>query len=133
MSTTNSPKKDRTALWLILAVGAILFISVIVYLTSSDDCYTTADGVKHCLSGMQPLQLEWPSFWIFAIGGVVAAAACGYFAYKNEVNVGSSGKTIVLTILAIILLTAPWAKGCTDKVNGGITAPGYTHDSTGVK
>lgn len=102
------------------------FFADINYIGIGDKTYTVITPLRHA-------RLEWPSFWIFAIGGVIAAAACGYFAYKNEVNFGSSGKTIVLTMLALILLTAPWAKGCTDKVNGGITAPGYIHDSTGVK
>jgi len=127
-----STKKDFTWLYLVIGVAIILIVAVAAYLFSKDECYTTTDGVKHCLSGIQALKLEWPAFWVFAIGGIVVAIILGIWAYNNE-NKGDGKKTMLLVILAVVIMCAPWAKGCTDKANGGITAPGYKHvDSTGT-
>lgn len=131
MSEAN---KFNPAWLLAIIVPIILVIAIAVYLNSSE-CYTTAEGVKHCLTGYEALQLEWPAFWYFAIGGFLAAGFFGYLAVRNEnKGSGSTGVTVFLVIIAIACLCGPWGKGCTDKANGGITAPGYQHvDSTQSK
>lgn len=134
-----SNKSFNPAWLLAIFVPVIFAVSVYVYLTSNDDCYTTADGVKHCLTGFQTLKLEWPAFWTWAIIGGIVGLLCLVLIYFNESGSGAIGRklngntglSIALTIVALLAIAGPWGKGCTDKTNGGITAPGYQHvDST---
>lgn len=111
--------KSKAIPWYWYSVPLIFIIAVVVFL-STKDCYQ-----QYCITGWDVLKLQWPSFWVFALGGVILSVICFYLAYNNEQKAGSTGKTIVLVILALLLLCGPWGKACTDKANGGVTAPGY--------
>lgn len=113
------PNEKKTFPWYWLSIPLIFIIAIIVFLTTKD-CYQ-----QYCITGWEALKLQWPSFWIWAIGGLVAAVILLLIARNTEQVGGSSSKVMALVIVAAILLTAPWGKACTDKANGGVTAPGY--------
>lgn len=113
------PTKKSTIPWYWYSVPLIFIIAVIVFL-STKDCYQ-----QYCITGWDVLKLQWPSFWVFAIGGAILAIVCFAIAWYTEKQGGSTGKTILFVILALALLCGPWGKACTDKANGGVTAPGY--------
>ncbi len=114
----SEAKKFNPAWLLAILVPLIIIIGVSVFLNSKD-CDT-------CLTGWATLNLEWPSFWTWAIIGIVVGVACIMLAIKNENSgSGSTGKTIALILIAIAFMAGPWGKACTDKANQGVTAPGY--------
>ncbi|HUR65477.1 MAG TPA: hypothetical protein VMZ03_03935 [Chitinophagaceae bacterium] len=134
--------KFNPAKLLLIIVPLIFIIAIIVYLSSSDDCYTNANGTVVCLSGWETLKLQWPGFWWaiagFSIVGVILALL-GYFNATGNGKIGrmlpgGEGLTYVFIIVAIGFIAGPWGKACTDKRNGGITAPGHQlTDSTNIK
>lgn len=114
----SEAKKFNPAWLLAVLVPLFIIIGVSVFLNSKD-CDT-------CLTGWATLKLEWPSFWVWAVIGIVVGIACVVWAIKNETSgSGGTGKTIFLIILAIAFIAGPWGKACTDKANQGVTAPGY--------
>lgn len=112
----STKKPFEPAKLLLIWVPVVLIFSLFVYLFSKDGLY---NGVQ--ISGWEALSLEWPAFWTWAIGlgaiGVVLAIIAGL--------IDDARKSIVLAIIAMLLIFAPWGKGCTDKTNGGFTAPGH--------
>ena len=108
-------------------IPAIFIFAIIVFL-KTEECYK-----NYCITGWEVLKLESSAFWFFAVGGLVVGGFCIYLAYANETGSGSIGRkmrgntgmTITLAILALAMMCSPWGKACTDKSNGGITAPKY--------
>lgn len=105
--------------WYWLSVPVIFVIAIVVFL-STKDCYQ-----QYCITGWEVLKIQWPSFWVFAIGGIILAIICAVIAFNNELKGGSSGKTFLFVVLTLIFMCGPWGKACTDKANGGVTAPGF--------
>ena len=114
--------------WLLAIFVPIIFIIAIVAFLSSEECYA-----QYCITGWQVLKLEWPGFWIFAWGGLGLGLIMWAVAYFNESGTGaigrklpgSDGLTITLVLVGLMVMCGPWGKACTDKSNGGVTAPGY--------
>jgi len=124
----SEAKKFNSAWLLAFAVPIILIIGIAVFL-GSKDCDT-------CLTGWDTLKLEWPSFWTWAVIGIIIGVIALYLAYANESGSGavgrkmngSTGFTIFLLLIAIAFMAGPWGKACTDKANQGVTAPGYKNE-----
>lgn len=114
--------------WLLAIIIPAMFIFAITVFLKTEDCYK-----NYCITGWDVLKLEGASFWLFAIGGLIFGAGLSYLAYANESGSGAIGRkmrgdtslTIVLVILALGVICGPWGKACTDKGNGGVTAPNY--------
>jgi hypothetical protein len=114
--------------WLLVIIIPVFFIIAIVAFLTSEECYA-----NYCLTGWQALKLQWPDFWLFAWGGLILGAVLIIVAYFNESGKGWLGKklrgstelTIALVIIALLVMCGPWGKACTDRSNGGITAPGH--------
>jgi hypothetical protein len=113
MATTK--KQFEPAKLLLVLVPLIFIAAVLIFL------FTKTDGV----SGVDVLKMEGTWFWAWVVIGIVGAGFFGYKSFKNEDNGGSTGKTILFAILALVLLTSPFGKACTDKANAGVTAPHY--------
>lgn len=114
----SEAKKFNPAWLLAVFVPLFIIIGVSVFLNSKD-CDT-------CLTGWATLKMEWPSFWTWAVIGIIVGIACIVYAVISERSgKGSTGKTILLLIIAIAFIAGPWGKACTDKANQGVTAPGY--------
>lgn len=105
--------------WVWLAVPLIFIIAIVVFLFDKD-CYN-----QFCITGWEVLKIQWPSFWTWVAIGTVLGIVFGYQAYVTEKRGGSTGRVWLFAILAVLLLTGPWGKACTDKANGGVTAPGF--------
>lgn len=114
--------------WLLAVIIPIMFIIAIVAFLTSEECYQ-----NYCITGWEVLKLEWPSFWVFAWGGLGVGFICLILAYLNETGKGAIGRkmrgrlgvTIALIIISLLVICGPWGKACTDKSNGGVTAPGF--------
>lgn len=113
-------------------IAAMIIIAISVFLTTSD-CYGLPGETPKCITGWEVLSLEWPAFWHWVIGCSVVGVACLIIAYNNESGAGKLGRSLqgktgltwALVIIGVILLFGPWAKGCENKVDAGITAPGH--------
>lgn len=97
-------------------MGLIVLIGVIIFLFSGDNGIT----------GWQTLGLQGAAFWIIAILFTAGAAYLGYRLYLGNKNeTWSPGVKLACLIIVLILLISPWGRACTDKTNGGVTAPRY--------
>ena len=129
-----SAKKFNVAILAGLVPALFVIIGIIVFLSSSDGY-----GDYPEKTGWQALQLQWPSFWIWAALGFLGACVCAFLVYRNESGTakgwlqtwlrGKTGTTIALVIIGVCMLTGPWGRACTDKTNSGITAPGYKNEN----
>jgi hypothetical protein len=126
-------RKDRLPF---IALGIFIvavFIFAICQYLNTKDCYGLMGGPQTCITGWEALKLEWPSFWAWIVICSIIGIMLLVLAYFNETGSGwlgrklngSSNLSLVLLILAMLLLTTPWGKACTDKSNAGITAPGH--------
>jgi hypothetical protein len=128
----STKKPFNWSILLVLWVPLVFIIGVSVFL-SSKDCYQ-----QYCITGWEALNIQWPSFWIWISICTPLGIVAAWLAYKNasgsgkvgQKMQGKDGTTIGLIILALALLCGPWGKGCTDKANGGVTAPGYKKETT---
>lgn len=126
-------RKDRLPYIIVGALITAIFIFAICEYLGTKDCYGLMGGPQTCLTGWQALALEWPSFWVWITICSIIGLAMIIIAVYNETGSGwlgsklngSSNLSLVLIILAVLLLTCPWGKACTDKSNAGITAPGH--------
>lgn len=131
----NKEQKKKELITYILFGGLIaaIFIFAIWQFLDTKDCYGLIGGPQTCLTGWEALKLQWPSFWTWVTICSIIGGVCVVVAIYNETGAGkigrslrgSTGLTIVLLILALLLFTCPWGRACTDKSNGGITAPGH--------
>lgn len=110
-------KPLNTTKLLIVSLTAIIVLSVLIFLFDREG----TNGP----TGWETLAMEGAGFWIWAIFGIVGAAACVYFLIKNDQRSGPEWRTWALLALAILLFFSPWGKACTDKANYGVTAPHY--------
>jgi len=118
-------------------IGGVVLIGIFIFAIfqylNTQDCYGLMGGPQTCLTGWETLKLEWPSFWTWVAICAIVGAICLVIALYNETGAGklgrklngSRGLTWLLIILALLLFTCPWGRACSDKSNGGITAPGH--------
>lgn len=112
----SKPKIDTT-LALIIGVGLIFLIGICIFLFGK----SSPNGV----TGWQVLGMQGSGFWFWIVFCTAAAGVLIWRLILNENQGGSSGKTWALAVFAILLVTTPWGRACTDKANDGITAPKY--------
>lgn len=97
-------------------MGVIILIGITIFLFSGDSGQT----------GWQTLGLQGGAFWFVAVLCTLVAAYLGYRLYVgNKKETWSPGVKWSVLIIILILLCSPWGRACTDKTNGGVTAPGY--------
>jgi len=131
----NKEQKKKELITYLIAGALVvgIFIFAIWQFLSTKDCYGLMGGPQTCLTGWEALKLQWPSFWAWVTICSIIGGVCVVIAIYNETGAGklgralrgSTGLTIVLLLLALLLFTCPWGRACTDKSNGGITAPGH--------
>jgi surface polysaccharide O-acyltransferase-like enzyme len=106
-------KKPFNENLIFLLIPVIIISMVLIFLFNKDG------GI----SGGKALALEGFWFWFFVVVGIAVAAGCAYFAYKNEAKAGKNIYTFGAIAFGAIVLFSVFAKACTDKANGGVTAP----------
>lgn len=129
----NQKRKDMVLPIIIGSIIVAIFIFAIWQFLGTKDCYGLMGGPQTCITGWETLKLEWPSFWTWITICSIAGGLCVVVAVYNDSGAGKLGRwlrgydgvTWTLLIIALLLFTCPWGKACTDKSNGGITAPGH--------
>lgn len=130
--TTPKNRKEFNPAWLLLpGCAIILTIAVIAFLFTKDGIAPYQE-----ITGWEALKLQWPSFWKWVIFLTIAGIIFAWLGYANEVGAwpaarwpGNTGLTISLFIVSLACLFGPWGKACTDKTNGGVTAPSFKKDN----
>ncbi len=98
----------------IAAVAGIIIASILIFLFTSDDGY----------SGAQALKQQSAGFWIgIAVSFGVAILGLIVLIKSEKSAWGTTGFTLGLVIVIVLLLFGPFGRACTDKANAGITAP----------
>ena len=100
--------------WAIPVIGIVLLFIIIALVSF----FGKDEGG---ISGLQALQQEGTSFWIWAIVLSALSGIVGFFglkAYDKEKDVKIM-KPFALAI--VIFLSIAFGKGCTDKANDGVT------------
>jgi hypothetical protein len=100
-----------------ILVPLIFIVGVSVFIFNDDGGIT----------GAQALGLEGFWFWFFSIGGLLGGSYGIYKVIDTEKNKPGvkTSPGLVVFIVSVLLILAPWGKACTDKTNGGVTAPNY--------
>ncbi len=104
----------------VLGIGAILAIIIValcIFLFTADNGYTGVDALKD----------QSVAFWVWVVIGIVVAGGSVYAIIASEnKGWGTVGLTLALVIVAVMFLFNPFGRACTDKANGGVTAPNHT-------
>jgi|ERR1044072_2187187 hypothetical protein len=122
-------RKKINPAWLLvpLIIGILLF-SVITWLSSSETY--SSNTHTYTITGWEVLHRLHPSFFVWVWLGLTGTVIFGALAYFNETGTwigarmnGNDTLTVVLVILALICLFAPWIKAFEAKGDGGATLP----------
>lgn len=101
----------------ILGIGAIVAIviaALCIFLFTPDNGYTGVDALKD----------QSTAFWVWVIVGIVVAGISIYIIFASDKKGwGTVGLSLALVIVAVMFLFNPFGRACTDKANGGVTAP----------